>query len=97
MHLTVKTTPTSTSYGTTMLQPSPIEGEIINFKKAVKKDPAICPILKDIMQWETWKIMMLSYAEMHKVAEVFNSNYSPSTTENAFCLPSRTTLYVQCY
>jgi hypothetical protein len=49
------------------------------FKKGIKHDPSIFPILKDEKQADDWKPSMMLNADAQDVANVLDPTYSPST------------------
>ena len=55
---------------------------IINdFKRGIKRDASVYPILKDDKNFDQFNMVLISQARAHGIEEVFDSQYSPKTDE----------------
>ena len=55
--------------------------ELVNFKKGIKRDASVYPILKEQTQWDSWDRSVLAQARAHDIVEVFDLDYSPSSDD----------------
>ena len=66
----------------TQPRPAPKQADpVSDFKKGIKRDAALYPILKDQNQWADWNCAVISQARAQDVQEVFNITYWPTTHE----------------
>jgi hypothetical protein len=61
------------------------------FRKGVKRDPSLFPILKDEKQWDEWQCSMIAHARAQDVVDVFNPNYVPVTPADRVLLEAKKT------
>jgi len=54
---------------------------LTEFKKGIKRDPSLFPILKDEKQWDTWRHSTVALACAQDMVEVLNPAYHPSDAE----------------
>lgn len=52
------------------------------FRRGIKRDPTLFPVLKDEKQWDTWKRNTLAQAHAQNIQLVFDKNYVPPTQED---------------
>ena len=73
---------TATPIGSPLSRPTPKQADpVAEFKKGIKRDASLYPILKDQNQWANWNRAVISQARAHDVQEVFNTSYRPTTME----------------
>ena len=65
----------TTSPSTTTKKTDPVE----MYKRGIKRDPAIYPVLSDMAYWDNWRRSVTAHAKSQDVDEVLDSNYMPST------------------
>ena len=53
-----------------------------DFKKGIKRDKSQYIVLKENKQWDNWRRTTLATARSHACEEVFDPNYTPTTTED---------------
>jgi len=54
---------------------------VANFKKGIKRDASLYPVLKDQRQWNNWQRSMLAQAHAHDIQDVFDPGYEPQDDE----------------
>lgn len=50
-----------------------------DFKRGIRRDPTLCPTLKDIKQWDTWYIETKAQARAQDVEHIFDITYKPTS------------------
>ena len=66
----------------TQPRPAPKQADpVSDFKKGIKRNAAVYPIIKDQNQWVNWNRTVISQARAHDVQEVFDITYRPTTHE----------------
>ena len=53
-----------------------------DFKRGIKRDPSLFPILKDTKQWDPWFIDTKAQARAQDVEDILNPKYKPATQES---------------
>ena len=53
-----------------------------DFKRGIKRDPSLFPVLKDAKQWDPWYIETKAQARAQDVEEVLDDTYVPSKPED---------------
>ena len=61
---------------------SRIQDPVRDFKRGIKRDPSLFPILKDAKQWDPWYIDTKAQARAQDVEEVLDDTYVPSKPED---------------
>ena len=54
---------------------------VAEFKKGIKRDASLYPVLKDNRHWNNWQRAVLAQAHAHDIQEVFDVNYVPKNEE----------------
>jgi hypothetical protein len=54
---------------------------VTDFKRGIKRDPSLYPVLKDIKQWDDWQRTTIAQSQAQDVAEVLDPTYIPVTPE----------------
>lgn len=52
-----------------------------NFKKSIRRDSNVYPVLKDDKHYNNWNRSVISQARAHDVIDVFDSDYTPKTID----------------
>ena len=50
---------------------------VAEFKKGIKRDASLYPVLKDQRHWNNWQRSVLAQAHAHDIQEVFDTEYYP--------------------
>ena len=50
---------------------------VAEFKKGIKRDASLYPVLKDQRHWNNWQHSVLAQAHVHDIQEVFDTEYYP--------------------
>ena len=54
---------------------------VAEFKKGIKRDASLYPVLKDNKHWNSWQRAVIAQAHAHDIQEVFDVNYVPRNEE----------------
>ena len=60
-----------------------IQTEISNFKRGIKRDMSVYPVLKDMKSYDSWYRTVRSTAKAHDVDEVFDPHYVPQDVDES--------------
>lgn len=71
------TSPPSTTPGTGPSQ----RGELQEFRKGIKRDSSLFPVLNNRKEWKTYKQGLESQADAQRVSDVLNESYTPNTPD----------------
>ena len=58
--------------------------ELMSFKKSIKRDITVYPILKDERKFDTFETEFLAMARTHDIEEVFDPTYTPSNLDDTY-------------
>ena len=82
----VATPTTRTRTGPTTLAAGPSSGRqhdaIADFKKSIKRDSSVYPVLKDQKYWNNWNRSVIAQARAHDISEVFDLKYEPDMDDD---------------
>jgi hypothetical protein len=54
---------------------------VVEFKKGIKRDGSLYPLLKDWKHWNSWNRSVIAQARSHDISDVFNVDYIPTTPD----------------
>ena len=52
-----------------------------DFKRGIKRDPTLFPVLKDTKQWDAWYVETKAQARAQDVDTIFDRTYVPTTDD----------------
>ena len=58
--------------------------ELLSFKKSIKRDTTVYPILKDERKFDIFKTEFLAMAYTHDIKEVFDPTYTPNNLDDTY-------------
>ena len=82
---TSSTTTTSSSGAAKTTQFDPIR----DFKRGIKRDPSLFPVLKDSKQWDPWYVDTKAQARAQDVDDILDPNYKANTVEEKAVLDQK--------
>lgn len=57
------------------------QASLAAYRKGVKRDPSLFPVLKDLRQFDNWNRSMIAQAKAQDVSEVFDRHYVPANAD----------------
>ncbi|MEO1603375.1 MAG: hypothetical protein AAFU49_23535, partial [Pseudomonadota bacterium] len=57
------------------------QANLATYRKGVKRDPSLFPVLKDLRQFDNWNRAVLAQAKAQDVSEVFDRHYVPANAD----------------
>ena len=60
--------------------PTPNKGDLFEFRKGIKRDPSMFPLLKDRKSWKTYKLSLESQAKAQRTSDILEPKFVPSST-----------------
>ena len=57
------------------------QANLATYRKGVKRDPSLFPVLKDLRQFDNWNRAMIAQAKAQDVSEVFDRHYVPANAD----------------